>query len=573
MLSAAGILHFLFRYLTLGRGGSRHYGALLFWCILLVYLSNGQTLWAVDTVPARYLPLSILRDGNFDLDEFPFLLGDRVTTGLGSLLFVKGHFVSSYPVGTALVALPFYLPSAVGPISARSPVFLELEKLSAAVIVALSVAVLYLTLRRLTTPVMASVVAVVYAFGTSSLSVSSQALWQHGPSQFTLAVAAYYLLRARERPKWVALAGFSLALAVICRPTDLLIAAPLAVYVFLYHRRQSVGFVLGTLPPVLFQLWYNVHYFGDPARTQYPILTAWTTPFWEGLSGILVSPNRGLFVYSPIFILSVMGAVAAWRRRGDPLLRALGIGCVLAILPYCKWGSWWGGGSYGPRLLADLAPVLALCLCPLSGVLARNWPLRGCFATLAVWSIIAHAMGAFGDGGVHYNVCKDFDRHPERLWSWTDNLLTHSSTMFFTRAAIVLTGSPTSRTAPDLLAASYRPHLTVPLVTAPSKALTVSLVATNDGRSLWLATARGDKGQVGLAWSWLKDGRAIPGHEGRVVLCSDVLSGQSYEFVFLVDTPSEAGVYHLTLGLVDEHIRWFSDNGVPPVRLVVEVRR
>jgi len=46
---------------------------LLFVGVVLVYVANGRTLGSGDTLPARYLPFSMLREGNADLDEFPFL--------------------------------------------------------------------------------------------------------------------------------------------------------------------------------------------------------------------------------------------------------------------------------------------------------------------------------------------------------------------------------------------------------------------------------------------------------------------------------------------------------------------
>src|SRR6266700_2150384 len=54
----------------------------------------------------------------------------------------------------------------------------------------------------------------IYALGTSSFSVSSQALWQHGPSQLALTTGLYSLIRGRKEPFWIGLAGFSLAFAI-----------------------------------------------------------------------------------------------------------------------------------------------------------------------------------------------------------------------------------------------------------------------------------------------------------------------------------------------------------------------
>ena len=114
-LLAATILRALLR----PRALSSHPAGLLFAAVLIVYLANGRSIPADDTLATRYLPLSILplsilREGNFDLDEFSFLHGHAFIES------VRGHYVSPYPIGAALLALPVYLPAAVGHVDAQS---------------------------------------------------------------------------------------------------------------------------------------------------------------------------------------------------------------------------------------------------------------------------------------------------------------------------------------------------------------------------------------------------------------------------------------------------------------------
>jgi len=404
--------------------------------VLFIYLANGRTIWTGDTLGARYLPLSILREGNFDLNEFTFLYSPSVPY---FLRVVSGHYVSDYPMGAALVALPFYLPTALGPASLTSPIVQELEKVSAATIVALSAGFLYLAARRLSAQWMAVALSVVYALGTSSLSVSSQALWQHGPGQLALSSALYCLVRGRSEARWAGFAGFSMAFAVISRPTNILTVLPMAVYLVVYHREQVWRAVVTGIPPVLFQLSYNACVFGDPLRTQFRVTNpaAWSTPLLEGLHGVLLSPSRGLFVYSPIFLLSAVGAGLAWRRHGDVLLRYLSIGAALTIVLYSKRQAWWAGYTYGPRFLADLGPALTLLLCPLEGFLVRSRLLRSAFVLLSTWSVAAHALGAFVDD-LRWHQEVDVKNHPEWLWSWSNNQLTNAAGAVARRVAKTL---------------------------------------------------------------------------------------------------------------------------------------
>jgi hypothetical protein len=111
----------------------------------------------------------------------------------------------------------------------------------------------------------------------------------------------------------------------------------------LYHRPQMGKFLLGVLLPRFFQLWYNYAYFGDPFFQPYD-LSFWSSSLIEGLGGILISPGRGLFVYSPILLCSFLGKALAWRCREDPLLRALSVGVLPTLLLYRKRFNWWGGG-------------------------------------------------------------------------------------------------------------------------------------------------------------------------------------------------------------------------------------
>jgi hypothetical protein len=394
----------------------------LFALVLGGYLLNGHAIPAGDTTPNRYLPVSILRDGSFYLDRFPFLYSPKRPYYIREL---RGRHVSSYPVTAAVLAVPIYLPAVLRGEAAESPVWDELEKTAAAAIVALSAVFLYLALLHLTTLRMALLVTVAYAFGTSSLSVTSQALWQHGASQLGLAAALYFLVKGRDAERWVAVSGFPLAFAVISRPTDLLLAVPLGLYVLVHYPKQVGRLLVFALPPVAFQLWYNVTYQGDLFWTQVRLFQGehWTSRFWEALPGLLFSPTRGLFVYSPIFLFSLVTLVMAWRRGGDPLLRAVSVGALAVVLLYSRWWPWWGGHTFGPRYLADLTPSLALALYPLRDGLNRSRRIKTAFVAALFWSVAAHSIGAFWDDIAWNAYPVDVDRAPQRLWSWTDNQL------------------------------------------------------------------------------------------------------------------------------------------------------
>jgi len=403
---------------------------LLFLSVVLIYSLNGRTFDTSDAIPARYLPLSLIQEFDFDLDEFPFLYNDVEDPYF--LRRVNDRLVSAYPPWAGVLALPVYLVPVLLGISPRAHFqLMDLEKRAAVLITALSVLILLFALRRVTRHNIAWVIAVIYAFGTSSFSTSSQALWQHGPSQLFLALAIYCLARGLETPKFSAYAGLALGSAVICRPLNILIALLVVAYIVHKHRDQLIGFLLATVPPVLLFMSYNHFYFGSPFTTGFSgevispsslfgqHLSWFRTPILEGLAGVLGSPARGLFIHSPIFLFSCVSMVIVWREPGYLLLKYLSLAFPLLLLPIATLGSWWGGTCYGPRLLADITPILCLLLYPSFERFERKALLKYAIVGLSALSVFMHAIGVFSGYNAKYRDI--MEPHHELLWSWVDS--------------------------------------------------------------------------------------------------------------------------------------------------------
>jgi hypothetical protein len=142
-----------------------------------------------------------------------------------------------------------------------------------------------------------------------------------------------------------------------------------------------------------------------------------------------VSPARGLFVYSPVLLLSVVGAVMAVRQRAT---RSIGLAfaavvvgqwVVVSLFPH-----WWGGWSYGPRFMSDVLPVLAVFLVPVVDR-AADLGLRsaagaavvGLFVVLLGASAVIHGRAAVSDAPFAWNKQPtSVDDDPGRLWDWSD---------------------------------------------------------------------------------------------------------------------------------------------------------
>ncbi|HEV2386570.1 MAG TPA: hypothetical protein VGS20_04870 [Candidatus Acidoferrales bacterium] len=419
-------------------------GAALCLCagLFLLYCSNLRTIYTGDTVATRFLPFSLLLDHTLNVDRWvgPYLF----PPGSPNNYFVTcahGHWMSSYPILTPLVVTPLYvIPSLYlarrpGPIPARTAQTISqgMEKLSAALLAALSAGILFLALRKIAAPGAALAIAVVYGAASSTWSIASQALWTHPLAEVSFALLLWALVGLPGKPRAAFWAGLGLAMAVADKPPNAVFALPVVIYFFLYHRDKLAMFlappaVLGALV-----LSYNLHYFGGvfgaysaAFRTMgySSVANGFRGSLWRGMAGFLASPSRSIFVFMPWTVFSIWGAVRLWRDTRIPWGRYLIAGAIGLFLVYSKLERWWGGWTFGPRYLTDLLPVLAFFLAPIWPEIRRRRWLRGAFVVAVAAAIWVQVVGAYYFPSGDWNTTPvSVDEHPERVWDWPDTEL------------------------------------------------------------------------------------------------------------------------------------------------------
>src|SRR5690242_3683795 len=82
------------------------------------YMATGRTAWMGDTLPARYLPVAVLDTGTLYIDHAPLLFSPVVPRGPDGvtpypLRHIGDHYVSWYPIGTGVLAVPVYFVAAL----------------------------------------------------------------------------------------------------------------------------------------------------------------------------------------------------------------------------------------------------------------------------------------------------------------------------------------------------------------------------------------------------------------------------------------------------------------------------
>jgi hypothetical protein len=324
--------------------------------------------------------------------------------------------------------------------------FDTITKRSAAAITALEGLVLLCVLRRLGLGRHAWVATTAAALGSNLWVTASQTLWQHGPAALMLTVLVWLLLENPWRARSLAPgrgpggpgnepgsrmryfgAGLAAALLVCCRPIDLAFSVTTAVWVTLRHPRRLLWFVPPAVVIGALLIGYNRAYLGT-ATGRYSQFESgmFATPLEEGLKGTLVSPSRGLFIFSPWTVVA-LGYLpfALFRLRPATLLPWLLATLGAHALLISSYTEWWAGGSFGPRYWTEVIPLLAIVLgMALEWAAARCRPLYQVALALSATSIGVQMLGAAVYPSGWENIPTDINHSRERLWDWSDSELT-----------------------------------------------------------------------------------------------------------------------------------------------------
>ena len=226
--------------------------------------------------------------------------------------------------------------------------------------------VLLISLRLGSSTKGAILAALSYAFGTIALAYART--FYAEPLLALLTVGAIYAALGAS-PREVACAGICATLAVLAKPTGILVGPILAVYLLAKSGswRLSVIPALGSFAGLVVYCMYNYQRFGNPLTFGQPWSFA-ITAVPGGLVGLLLSPGRGLLWYCPPILLS---GVAFRKARRVNFSAAMLIVAVFAgfLLLHALWSFWSGGWSWGPRFLLPAIPGLSALL----GVLETHW--------------------------------------------------------------------------------------------------------------------------------------------------------------------------------------------------------
>lgn len=352
-----------------------------------------------------------------------------VTHKLPAVQMPNLDFYAFYQVGTSILAMPFVLLArwlAPGSINAEQFAFTFTTVPFAGALASL----VYLTWVRLGLSFeRARNWALLHAFGSL--------LWVYAGSSFDLAPQAFFLflgivfgaeaLTTSSRGCGV-LSGLGFFGLATTQETYL----PLSVFVLCAIPWEKPGAMLRSVfrrlrhPALLYSAFgvilglasvflYNYARFGDPFSTGRETVTHPLVgrPL-QGLRGLLFSPAKSIFLYSPLHVLGLVGLVRSLRSRSEVVLPLLGIflGQVALVSTLAFWAGEW---AWGPRYLVATSPLVILGA-PFAFEAGKRWTLR----IVAAIAVVIQLLSISVDHQLYYadkNFLPFFWLHDEFMYS------------------------------------------------------------------------------------------------------------------------------------------------------------
>ncbi len=395
--------------------------------LISLYTGNLELGRAPETGSGIRAAHSIVHQGNFEISEYFRKVDDK------GYAYIQrdGRLYSMEPPASSLTFALFLAPYRTILPAHMNFRFGKVNDLTGARVAAVTMLVLGAWLLQLTSIPKALIVTATIALATSQWTVAGGGAWTHTSAVLWLTIGLCLWTLSRSRPGLFPVAGAALAVATLCRPTMLPASLLIALDPWLTRRDKRMAlttFALVAAVGVL-GLYMNWEIYGSVLGGRSQIVADVSTTHGVSsyvslspmnLIGQLVSPSRGLFVYSPVLLFALPGLWRSLLASAPVPLRLMSMAGLATFLLYAFLATWWGGRVYGPRYLTDLMPFMALWLAttPLPSKRRSIW--AGGFALALAWSIWVQFLGAstypcgWNSEPTHIDVAH------ERLWDIRD---------------------------------------------------------------------------------------------------------------------------------------------------------
>ncbi|BAF71294.1 glycosyltransferase family 39 protein [Sulfurovum sp. NBC37-1] len=349
------------------------------------------------------------------------------------------HYYYYFPLGSSISSIPFVWV-------AKYIFSLDMNKTDddtqvQKIIIAVVAVLIFLFLFKISTfyfnDKISIIIAASFWSATSLSSTLGQGLWSQDFATLYAAISVYLglcFIKDRHR-KWWAWLGLALFMAYLTRPTMSLLTISIILFLFFNHQKALAVKValLVTALLVLFVL-FSLHEYNQLLPDYYLPKRLESQTFWTALYGNLLSPSRGILIFSPFLFIFVLNAKTLFTvLKNDKTLIIFASWIILHLIIISKFPHWWAGWSYGPRFMIDvLIPIYLLFVILLYEIFKKrssvynklNLIFLAVTVPLAIY--INTYQGLYNPYTKKWNTEPNIDQNPYYLFDWKYPQFLHS---------------------------------------------------------------------------------------------------------------------------------------------------
>ena len=344
----------------------------------------------------------------------------------GCVIYRKNnHYYYFFPMGTPIFSVPF-----VTILNMIGYDVIDYEKRLQIVISAVNATLTFILLFLLAHLYLDSIkslfISTITWFGTSFASTTGTALWSHNFSTLFALFAIYLSIRSVKSSNfrlWPVIA-ISLFSCYLCRPTMILLSPFLIGYLLLFSKKTALHTSMLLSVFLVSFVGFSFHEFGQPLPDYYLPQRLSGEHFLEAIYGNLLSPSRGILVFSPFLLIpAIYFRSVYYSIKEEKSLLILLSWPILHLILISRFPHWWAGWSYGPRLMTDVLPgIFILTVITVITATKLNFykPITlALVVALSAFSIYVNTFqGLFNHYTRLWNAEPNIDEHPEYLFDW-----------------------------------------------------------------------------------------------------------------------------------------------------------
>ena len=303
-----------------------------------------------------------------------------------------GHYINKYYCGTAIAEMPFFLMAhgitkmTGGDADGYSKHYMVFVNIAA--LFYLFLGLLYLRKTLITYPmpkwiISSTLIVTVFATNLFVYTVVDTGL-SHVFSFAFVSAFVYFSKRFFDSPhtKYLPILAFLLGMIVLIRPINLMILLSwpflagslktlLAGLKFALSRYKNLLF-----SAVIFGAIVSIQLIVYKISTGHFIIYSYQDEGFNFLnphfSDILFSYKKGLFLYTPMYLLAMFGLIPLFKKNKFAALTWLAF-FILITYVFSSWWMWYYGGSFSSRVYVEYIPVFMILFAILLAETKVKW--------------------------------------------------------------------------------------------------------------------------------------------------------------------------------------------------------